>query len=281
MLLDTVLPKARSYYALTVAGLSGAAALSAALLEIGQGGRDLETILAVAGGAGLMALTINGSAAFIAGQAWRVVYLQHLNGQGQPQPVEEPGKTQPTRVPPRYPELEQIPGADTKPENERYLMTRRGGVFDTVTGVLHKQDSRKRTFAADATEIIGRLIVSDPSANDEYIYLDVALGWWRFGQYWREGMKTTEGEWCGGGKPFSLPEFRALRHWIIDVEHLGYWKSSRSTKQGWELTRRARAILRSEALHPGPPLPQKVKLTDPSVVSYVRTHLMYGSGYNQ
>jgi len=233
--------------------LSACAAVAAGLQVVAGGGETLSEFAASSTSAGLASLWVVGTISHWALEMWRVEKLRSVNASKalvqQPAPVED---------------------QRGEPEPDRYLTTRCGNLFDRVTGVLSVRDKRKRQYA-EVVDVIGRYIIETPGGDDQVIMVDVSLGWWRLARYWRDDKSTAEAEWCGNGKPFTKPEYRALRHWIIG-ERLGYWRNARVPNQGWELTHRARAILRSEAQQAEPAPPRKVKITDQNVVAYVRAH---------
>lgn len=243
---------ARGYYALVLLATSVTAAGGGALQILATGGGSAE-MAAGAGGAGLLAASVTLVISHHAWEMWRVERLKSI--------------TAATAL------IQAAPVEDTRPapEPDRFLTTRAGNVFDRVTGVLSIKDKRKRKYASEVVDVIGRYVIETPGGDDQVIMVDVSLGWWRLARYWRDGVSTAEAEWCGNGKPFTKPEYRALRHWIIS-ERLGYWRNARVPNQGWELTHRARALLRGEAQREKPAPPRRVKIDDKKLVAYVRAH---------
>ena len=58
------------------------------------------------------------------------------------------------------------------------------------------------------------------------------------------GRSFSEAEWCGRGRPFSKPEFVALRAQLVE-RGIVRWRDERSPAQGCELTHAGRAVFRA------------------------------------
>lgn len=70
------------------------------------------------------------------------------------------------------------------------------------------------------------------------------------------GVPFSERAWTGGGKPFSLAEFRALRSELLRRSLLEL-ANEKDARQGYTLTEEGRAVM-EEAIAPSPPLPLRL-----------------------
>lgn len=145
-------------------------------------------------------------------------------------------------------------------EAPRILNTPKGpGYIDPVRKafVMLKTGTRgfaKRTAYTQQAEIIGRVVVQNADEPNAGEFVNTTAGMWRLARYGggEPNKSTADTEWTGDGKPFSKPEWHALRNWLIE-NNLAFWKNPRAgapindekaRKSGWIIRPRTKAILR-------------------------------------
>lgn len=153
------------------------------------------------------------------------------------------------------------PGEPTEPQpDERELIyTPKGPALmdrgrNTMTMLKGWRKGRAPASVAafnQLTEVVGRIDVTtreNPNAVDR---MDLSEGMYRLARYGAASKSTAESEWTGSDKPFSLPEYRALRDWMMTKGH-AQWRGKGNT-QGWEYTPGGLACLRWMNRQPAPP----------------------------
>lgn len=144
---------------------------------------------------------------------------------------------------------------EPEPVNDE-MITVPNGVYNRTANVLTllKPASRKRKHWTDGRkkmEIVTRAYVSENAEGTNVRVYDVNNLLWRWAHAGgAEAVDTSERRWTPG--TFEYDEFRALRLWMIK-QGLGYWKSSRSHKHGWELHSSARRMMRRFSQMDTPP----------------------------
>jgi hypothetical protein len=121
------------------------------------------------------------------------------------------------------------------------------------------QDTRKHLWTVEETmqhDLDGDGIVGPPSSRPEplasfevhlrgphphqhkVVWLDVPIALPLFNTFVTaalNGGALTESDWCGGGNPFNLSQFKRTRSWML--EHgFGRWRNNQAPARGWELT---------------------------------------------